>query len=77
MTEEKIIENKITKDMKIGEVAQKFPKAIHILIEKGIHCIGCAAAHFENLEEGLTAHGKSEKEITEIIEEMNNVISKE
>ena len=71
-----IEEQKIKKDMKIGEVTEKFTDAISVLLENGIHCIGCAAAHWENLEQGLTMHGKSEEEINAIIVKMNKIIKK-
>lgn len=47
----------ITKDMSIGEVVQKYPQTIQIFGKYGMGCIGCAAAHFENIEQGALAHG--------------------
>lgn len=69
-------EKKITKEMTIGEVAEKFPDSMKVLLENGIHCIGCAAAHWENLEQGLSMHGKSEEEIDSMINEMNKIALK-
>jgi len=63
---------KITKKSLIEEIAQD-PKKVEILMETGLHCIGCMGSHFENLEQGLKAHGFSDKEINEIIEELNKV----
>lgn len=68
-------EKQIKKEMTIGEVVEKFPDAIQVLLENGVHCIGCAAAHWENLEQGLTMHGKSEEEIDAMIEKMNKIVS--
>ena len=48
---------KITRDMGIMEVVQKYPETIEIFRSFGMGCIGCAAAHFENIEQGATAHG--------------------
>ena len=48
---------KITKDMGIMEVVQKYPETIEIFQRFGMGCIGCAAAHFENIEQGALAHG--------------------
>lgn len=64
---------KITKEMPIGEIAEKYPKAIPVLMEEGMHCIGCMAAQFESLEQGLQVHGKSEEEIAEILKKMNKL----
>ena len=47
----------ITKDMGIMEVVEKYPNAVPVLMDFGMGCIGCAAAHFENIEQGALAHG--------------------
>ena len=47
----------ITKDMGIMEIVQKYPATVEVLQRFGMGCIGCAAAHFENIEQGATAHG--------------------
>ena len=39
----------ITKDMGIMEIVQKYPATVEVLQRFGMGCIGCAAAHFENL----------------------------
>lgn len=48
---------KITKDMGIMDIVQQWPQTAQVLMECGMGCIGCAAAHFENIEQGATAHG--------------------
>ena len=48
---------KITKDMGILEVVQQYPETIEAFMNSGMGCIGCAAAHFENIEQGAAAHG--------------------
>lgn len=47
----------ITKDMSIMDVVQKYPETIDVFAMSGMGCIGCAAAHFENIEQGAMAHG--------------------
>ena len=47
----------ITKDMSIMEVVQKYPDTVDVFINAGMGCLGCAAAHFENIEQGAMAHG--------------------
>lgn len=47
----------ITKDIGIMELVQKYPQAVAVLQQFGMGCIGCAAAHFESVGEGATAHG--------------------
>ncbi|MBS3143419.1 DUF1858 domain-containing protein [Candidatus Woesearchaeota archaeon] len=63
---------KITKKSLIEEIAQD-PKKAEILIDAGLHCIGCMASHFENIGQGLKVHGFSDKEIKDIIDELNKV----
>ena len=50
-------EDKITKEMSIVEVVQKYPETIEVFAKYGLGCIGCAAARFENLEAGAKIHG--------------------
>lgn len=47
----------ITKDMGIMEIVQKYPDTVDVLMNAGMGCLGCAASHFENLEQGAMAHG--------------------
>lgn len=48
---------KITRDMGIMEVVSKYPEAANVFAAFGMGCLGCAAAHFESIEEGALAHG--------------------
>ena len=66
---------KITKETNIGEMVKNYPETAVILYEKGIHCIGCHVAAFENLGQGLKAHGLSEKETEKVLGELNKKIS--
>ena len=45
----------ITKDMSILEVVQKYPDTVDVFVNAGMGCLGCAAAHFENIEQGAMA----------------------
>ncbi len=53
----------ITKDMSIIEIVQKYPQTIEVFRNYGLGCIGCAAARFENLEQGAAAHGINPDEL--------------
>jgi hybrid cluster-associated redox disulfide protein len=48
---------KITMDMPIGEIVQKYPQTVPVFMQHGLGCLGCAVARFENLEQGARAHG--------------------
>lgn len=48
---------KITAEMSITEIVQKYPQTAEVLMQQGMGCLGCAAARFENLGQGAAAHG--------------------
>lgn len=70
MTEEK----KINKEMTIGEIVAKFPEAIPIMMQYGLHCVGCHVAAYETVEQGAAAHGMDENQINKMLEDMNKAI---
>jgi len=47
----------ITKDRTIGEVLEKHPEIAPILMEVGMHCLGCPSAQGETLAEAAMVHG--------------------
>ena len=47
----------ITKDMTIGGIIRIDQSVIPILMEAGMHCIGCPSAQGETLEEAAMVHG--------------------
>jgi len=67
-------ETKIIKEMLIGEVVNVFPAAAEVLFNEGVHCVGCGAANHESIEQGLSAHGKDEKEVDDIVKKMNKAV---
>lgn len=48
---------KITKDMIIAEVLEMDKGTVPILFKHGLHCLGCAMASGESLEEACSVHG--------------------
>ncbi|MBQ6312906.1 MAG: DUF1858 domain-containing protein [Lachnospiraceae bacterium] len=58
---------KITKDMQIGELLQVSPEVAPILMEVGMHCLGCPASQMETLEEAAMVHGLDADLLTEKI----------
>ena len=61
----------ITKDMSILEGVQKYPDTVDVFVNSGMGCLGCAAAHFENIEQGATAHGI---DVDALIKNLNEAI---
>ena len=58
----------IEKTMLIGELLNQYPEKADILLEAGMHCLGCPAAQGESLEEACAVHGI---EIDSLIEKLN------
>lgn len=64
---------KITKTMTFMEIMQNYPEAAEVLINEGMHCLGCGMAAYETLEEGCLAHGLN---VEEIVAKINKKINK-
>lgn len=47
----------ITKEMTIGEILRTNPDAAAVLMDAGMHCLGCPSAQGESLEEAALVHG--------------------
>ncbi len=60
---------KINKDTKIGEILQSAPEKADILIEIGMHCLGCPASQMETLEEACEVHGI---DVEEVVRKLND-----
>ncbi len=60
----------ITKDTTIGDILRIKPEAAPVLLEIGMHCLGCPSAQGETLEEAAMVHGI---DINELLAKMNAV----
>ena len=60
----------ITKDMTIGEIIRKSPEVAPVLLEAGMHCLGCPSAQAETLEEAALVHGIDVDELVAAIEKL-------
>ena len=58
----------VTKEMLIGEIIQMNEKYPEILLEAGMHCLGCPAAAGESLEEACAVHGI---DVDELVKKLN------
>ena len=61
----------ITKKTKMSKILKEKPKATRLLVDAGMHCVGCPMAMQETLEQGCIAHGMNKKEINELVKELN------
>lgn len=59
---------KFDKNTKIGEILEKDPDKVEILIQAGMHCVGCPASQGETLEEACMIHGI---DVNDVVEELN------
>ncbi|EKE00134.1 MAG: hypothetical protein ACD_22C00088G0003 [uncultured bacterium] len=66
---------KITKDSNLGELVMQWPQTAEVLLDHGLHCVGCIAATFDTIEAGAKVHGLSDEEIAEMIERINEVVN--
>ena len=48
---------KVSKDMLIGQLLQIDPQTAPVLMEVGMHCLGCPSSQMESLEEAAMVHG--------------------
>lgn len=62
----------ITKDMAISYVVREYPQTAQVFMEYGMGCLGCAAARFENIEQGAVVHGI---DVDALINALNETIS--
>ena len=58
----------VTKDMTIGEILRTNPQIAPILMEAGMHCLGCPSAQAESLEEAAMVHGIDIEDLMKKIE---------
>ncbi len=61
----------ITKEMTIGEILRANPDVAPVLMEAGMHCLGCPSAQGESLEEAAMVHGLDIGELMAKIEEIS------
>lgn len=47
----------ITRETNIGEIVENCPEAMPKFMEIGMHCMGCALASGETVEQACAAHG--------------------
>jgi hybrid cluster-associated redox disulfide protein len=58
----------ISKNTKIGELLEKNPEKADVLLNAGMHCLGCLIADDETLEQACMAHGIN---VEDLLEELN------
>jgi len=65
----------IHKDMTIGEAVRLYPDTVPVMLENGIHCVGCHVAHWETIEQGFRGHyGMNDEKLADFISQLNEVV---
>lgn len=59
---------KIEKTTKIGDLLENAPEKAEILLDAGMHCLGCPASQAETLEEACDVHGI---DVDELVQKLN------
>lgn len=67
------MEKKVTKDTLIGEALMMDMGIAEILMESGMHCVGCPASQGESIEEACQVHGI---EFEPVVEKINAFLAK-
>lgn len=62
----------INKEMTIAEIIRIDTGIIPILMNSGMHCVGCPSAQGESLEEAAMVHGM---DIEALVTEINNYLA--
>ena len=59
----------ITKDMYIGEILQMDRGLAAILMNAGMHCLGCPSSQMESIEDAAQVHGF---DVDELLKQLNS-----
>ncbi|MCL2392555.1 MAG: DUF1858 domain-containing protein [Oscillospiraceae bacterium] len=62
-----------TKDMIISDILDKAPETVPMFNSIGMHCLGCAMASGETLEQACAAHGV---DVDAFLDTLNSVVDK-
>lgn len=63
---------KVTKDMIIQDIIMIDQGLIPILMESGMHCVGCPSSAGESLEEACMVHGMN---VDELLVKLNDYLA--
>lgn len=59
--------SEITKDTTIGDILRIKPEAAPVLLDIGMHCLGCPSAQGETIEEAAMVHGVDADELVKLL----------
>ncbi len=66
------ISQRITAEMSINEVVDKYPQTIKVFFRHGMQCIGCYVCDFHSIAESAEEYGV---EMDALLNDLNDVIA--
>lgn len=63
---------KITEDMVVGEVLDKYPDLAVAFMSNGLFCIGCPGARMESIRDAAMVHGI---DLAHLMEDLNKQLA--
>lgn len=57
----------VTADMIVGDIVAKFPELIPVMLDVGLHCLGCGVSQMESLKEACEVHGLDVYDILQVL----------
>jgi len=64
-------DEKITADMNIKEVIEKYPEVVSVFSKYSMGCVGCIAASYEKLKDIAAVHGT---DVDSFVKDLNEAI---
>ena len=64
----------VAKDTVISDIMMNAPDSVPLFQEIGMHCMGCALATGENVEQACMAHGV---DVDDFLKKLNDFIAKD
>lgn len=61
----------ISRKTVLGDIISSNPEIVPLLAQAGLHCIGCHVSAYESIEDGCKAHGMTDKQIDDLVEQAN------
>lgn len=65
----------VTADTNLGELVKSYPRVAPILLEYGLHCVGCFANTFDTIGMGAKIHGMTDAEVDEMLGRVNEAVN--
>jgi len=62
----------VTKTMIIGEILQINPGLVPILLNSGMHCLGCPSSQVESLQDACEVHGIN---VDSLVDKLNEYLT--